>query len=376
MPVFEPLRPTVKISTYPSTQPSTLAFLNVATTLSTTHFLLIDANVKSLPPSYSKILLRASATKEYENAVLSTGGVLLPNSTTTESICVTTFDETTPLLRTKSIHFPSTPFLVRTDSLVKSMNGIRIDVPIEMAISLALWTKSGMPTFAIPSSSSDSIVDYNCDRLRKAIEGEESKYFAAFEKRLKAGEGAEEGTNGRGQVMLLLSGEDELELAHPLACEMAQSVDVRVYLADTEMTSVGQRIFFPAEHSASSSAGGKKGNRRCHIEVHPLNPGEEVDSIPAKIVSEIDRLGQVEVVIYLIGGERAREFGEVLKWVGGTFGGREGGKRRKVAVEEGESEIVVIGLPKEEVQFSEWLGALPIEALRRQSLSYLHIDSN
>ena len=371
VPSFDPPRTNVKISTYPSTQPSTLAFLSIATTLSTPYFLLIDANVRSLSPSYSKTLLRATATKEYENAVLGIGGMLLPNSTTTESICATTLDEDTPLLRTKSIHFPSTPFLVRTDSLVQSMNGIRIDVPIEMAISLALWTKSGMPTFAIPLSASDSMVDYNCDRLRRAIVGEEMKYYAAFERRTKMGEAGEEKSRREGQVMILLSGEDELELAHPLACEMAQSVDVRVYLADSEMASVGQRIFFPAEHSSSSNAGGKKGNRRCHIDVHPLNPGEEVDSIPAKIVSEIDRLGQVEVVIYLIGGERARELGEVLKWVGGTFGG----KRKKGVVEEGESEIVVIGLPKEEVQFSEWLGALPIEALRRQSSPPLSIEA-
>lgn len=375
IPPFEPTRPTVKISTYPSNQPPALSLLNIAATLSPEYLLFVDANVRPLIPSFTKTLLRATGTKEYGNAVLGTGGLMLPNSTTTESYCAT--DDTAPLLRTKSVHFPSTPFLVAKDSLPDILNGLRTDVPVEMAISLALWTKRGMPTFAIPLGETEAVVDYSCERLRKAIEGEESKYYAAFEMGHRIVDGGSEATEEkRGQVMMLLSGEDELELAHPLACGLAQSLDVRVYLADTDTTAVEQRIFFPPEHSSSSSSAGsngKKGSWRCHLEVSPLNLGDEADSIPGKIVSEIDRLGQVEVAIYLTGGERAREFSEVLKWVGGTFGIGQGGKRRKSAAEEGEREIIVIGLPKEEVQFSEWLGALPLDALRRQSIYSLHV---
>lgn len=348
----------VQHAPYPVERAPVIAVIQSARTITTDHVLYVDGSQYSLPSSYAKTLLRASGTKEYAAAVLSTGGLVLPPVTSTvPATCNSTVDPLLPLLRTASVHFPSTPFLLKTAWLTPLSNGIRLDLPIEAALAVALWTKQGTPTFALPMGIADTSVDTGCARLRKQIEGEQvqlSTLFASLLAKETAGEGAQKD----GTIVLLLSGDEELALAHKLACGLAQTHDLRVYLADSDTSSYGPKIFFPPSRQSRSPTS------RCHLDVIPLLP-DETESIPGLIVVELDSLTRVELVIYLLGGERDREFGEVLKWAGGIFAVGQGGTRRGKAQMEREDGMVVVGLRRDEVEYSDWMATLPIEGLRR-----------
>ncbi|KAK4703305.1 hypothetical protein P7C70_g2908, partial [Phenoliferia sp. Uapishka_3] len=364
--------PLVSLLQYPPTRPAALALILASSSVTTPHMVIIDAQLDVMKSSYVRTLLRASGTKEYGSALLSAGGLVLPISSSSRlATCLVSDGSPDSLDRTAAIHAPSTPFLIQTEWLTPLSNGLRTDLPLEVGIALALWTKSGIPSFGIPVPWDEGRRDFGCERLRRNVAGSEAKLGLLF-RRVKssartgpvASETKEGGAEGDeiqqdGTVVILLSGDDELELAHQLACGFAQEQDLRVYVADSESAAQGPHVFFPTSTSDATSGG-----TRCHLDIHPLGTGAPGESIQLAVIAELRKIGKVELAIYVGDGARGREFGEVMKWSEGQFGVRMGGKRRSRARVEQEGGLVAIPLLKEDVVHSEWMSALPMEALR------------
>ncbi|KAI5475594.1 glycosyl transferase family 2 protein [Pseudohyphozyma bogoriensis] len=353
--------PSVALFPYPSPSGPAMHILSTLPSLTTSYLLILSADLTSLQKSYTQTLLHATLTKEYSHAVLSAGGLVLPvlPSSQQQPTCssAATHDHTT------SLHFPTTPFLVETSWLGSLSNGIRTDLPLEVGIALALWRKSAVPSFGIPIEVDEQKKEWGCERVKRELEGHEGLGGAFRRRAAEVGEenaeaGLGEGDTVRekeGVVVLLLSGDDELDAAHELACELAGEKDVRIFVADSESHVGGPQAIFRG--------------KRCHLDVQALGadlPGgsSETESVQLMVVREFDLLPKVEVVIYVVDGGRGREFGEVMKWSEGVFPVRMGGKRRSKKVAEKDGGTVVIPLVKEDLEKSDWIGALPIEALR------------
>lgn len=374
--------PSVSLVTYPTSRASGLAVVLLASGHAASDYLLVvDGNVDSIQSSYVKTLLRASGTKSYGSALLSGGGIVLPLSTsssTTAATCLVTDGTANSLDRTTPIHAPSTPFLLQTTWLTPLSNGFRTDVPLEVGLALALWTKAGIPAFGLPIPVGEKKKDFGCERLRRSLIGREITLGGLFRREKAAGaglpgkkndasakDGDPEGTEEpAGAIVMFLSGDEELALAHPVACGFAQNNVVRVYVADSESAAQGPHVFFPETEGETHGSIG--GGTRCHLDVTPLGTGAVGDSIQLLVVEELDRIGKVEVVLFVSDGDRGREFGEVMKWSEGVFGVRSGGKRRGRRKTDEEGGVVVIPLEKTDMAHAEWLTALPLEALRRE----------
>ncbi|KAM0752055.1 hypothetical protein T439DRAFT_379182 [Meredithblackwellia eburnea MCA 4105] len=398
---MEKFGPSVSLIPYPPTQPPALAIVLLSSsTIATDFVLVIDGNVDSIRSSYARTMLKLALTKEYRHALLSAGGLVLPVSSSSRLSTCRVADG--KMDRTAAIHAPSTPFLVGTRSLAAPSisNGLRTDVPLEVSLALALWTKEGVPSFGIPVPSEEGKRDWGCERLRRAVGGRESRLGPLFRRdprpsslresvvRGGAGEGEGEGEGEQqqqqraegemmlekdGTVVLLLSGDAELELAHPLACGFAQEHDVRVFVSDSESAAQGPHVFFPSSSSSSatyrdfdSPGGGGVGSdgARCHLDIHPIGTGSSGESIQLLVVEEFDKVDKIEVVLYAMDGDRGREFGEVLKWSEAVFGVKMGGRRRGRKKVDAEGGTVVVPLTKADLVQAEWISALPIESLR------------
>ncbi|GAA5868386.1 hypothetical protein JCM8547_002174 [Rhodosporidiobolus lusitaniae] len=319
------------------------------------------------------------------------------------------------------------------------LQGLSLTLPLEAALSAALHTKHAVPVFAIPiplatpAGKTESVDGWACERLRRSLVadpgaaalfvpenggGEGIRRLRASGERKKGGlaiggEGkerpktaAEEADEARsellqrGTVVVLLSGREELEQARAVACRWAGSVgrkraagggeggetDLKVVVADYDVAEAAKE----EARSSSSSAFGAGGAGSCHLELTPLGSSSSPSStasgssstsepISLALVDLLDSLIPAPAfVLYLSDGPRAREFEEVLRWMGGVFGPRKGGAEERWSRVRAERELLkgvggdgrgrgratVVGMKGEEVRRAEWLGALELEALR------------
>ncbi|GAA5972011.1 hypothetical protein JCM21900_001996 [Sporobolomyces salmonicolor] len=465
--VLAPFQPLVGTLPYSPSQPPLLALAQAAQGQITTSFLLfVDGHLpatSALGKDYVKTLLHAAGTKEYGAALLSAGGLSLrssspasPSSSFSSASCI--FPALSSPATASPISVPSTPFLLplswllprsHTASSSPSQNerpitltsptilqGLPLaSLPLELALSSALWSKSAIPAYALPIPFGVSVNDgaavdgWSCERLRRNLEGEDLRGEKALVRGMLsrekgAGEGlrrikgdrkkggmagtANAGTRSspseeamertrrmrEGSFVLLLSGKEELEAARKVACRFAAGADeeveggagdedgaerphreLRVVVADYD----------PAQDHTRDSMG-------CHLDVTPLGllpSSSDADadsetanssasaSISLALVDLLEtRLSpSPAVVLYLTDGPRAREYEEVLRWLGGHFGAKKGGggeRWSRIRAEReltrggelGRGRMTVVGMGREELGRAEWMGTLGIEALR------------
>ncbi|SCV74468.1 BQ2448_8107 [Microbotryum intermedium] len=392
--------PSVSVQAYPPGRPPIVAFLEaVVPAVTTESILFVDGHLDHIDTNYVPRLLHASGTKEYRASLLASGGLLLPTSLDAPptqchgagSSSRRDVDEQLHHQRSKRIHIPTSPFLFQASWMKAISNGVRTDIEIEAAIPLGLWTKAGIPAYALPvplfTSLGPHVVPklasstFGCERLKRALQGvgTDRRIGPLFRAEAVGGGGlgfASSQAYGSkaiddpfvagklfardlGAIVILLSGEEELADASVLACGLAQENDVRVYVADLPRgkRAGGKRVLFD---DADTGA-------HCHMDVHPLGSGKEGDSVSLAVLDELDSVGRVAVAIYLSDGHRGREFEEVLKWNRGILGKGRGGRRRAKKEMEAEKATVIISLDKHEMQLADWIAALPLDALRRKS---------
>jgi hypothetical protein len=358
-----------------------LALLNASYTIADPTTLIVLSSSLPLVPSYAETLLRVAATKEYAATVLTTSGIVLPAS------CISS-TEASSTSKTKKIDIPTSPFLIQTSWLPPISNEMRKDVSLEIGITLGLWKRGGIPIYSVPLVLDGSRgreeeamkCEYLIDELDRRIVvfgqagggGLRARVGASSVRgRLREGlsvvkgwlddDGEEDQEEEDGIVVLLLSGQEELELSRPMACGLASIHDLRIYLADAD----DGDVYVPPLDSSGS----------CNLDIHRLSTTPTSD-LPVVVIEEFSTLPRIEVVLYLVDGERGREYGEVLKWSAGVFGAASGGGRKSRKEMENERGLVVIGLGRDEVEYAEWIGALPLEALRRESVILLLLYSH
>lgn len=317
---------------------------------------------------------------------------------------------------------------------------------LEIGLSWALWTKSGIPTYAIPlpllgggdgkkgveeekgrvdgwvcerfkrnlrrtgelgvgeeggggiedvrrgygegKGGGEGLRRIKGDRLKGGAVGKTAKVATTSTKEKNALERAKE--MKKGSFVLLLSGKEELDAIRGIACRFARGggSDSSEFGDELE-ESVGDRelrIVVADWNGREDQEWENRENGLCHLEITPLahstatNGGGTEASISLPLIDMLDSTIEPTpaVVMYLSDGTRAREFEEVLKWMGGIFGVRKGGERvsrvrmEKESVQGGEGgkgRMTVIGIEREESSRADWIGALPIEALRREFLA-------
>ncbi|KDE08140.1 hypothetical protein MVLG_01621 [Microbotryum lychnidis-dioicae p1A1 Lamole] len=388
-PPIKTFGPAVSVQAYPPGRPPVVALLEAVVPTTTTEFILfVDGHLDTIDTNYVARLLHASGTKEYRASLLASGGLVLPTSLDAPptqchgagSTSGRDVDEQLHHQRSKRIHIPTTPFLVQTSWMKAISNGIRTDMEIEAAIPLGLWTKAGIPAYALPVPFVPQLASstFGCERLKRALQdvGTDRRIGPLFRAEAAGGGGlgfassqaygsraiddpfvaGKKFARDLGAIVILLSREEELADASVLACGLAQENDVRVYVADLPRgkRSGGRRILFD---DADTGA-------HCHMNVRPLGSGKEGDSVSLAVLDELDNVGRVAVAIYLADGHRGREFEEVLKWNRGILGKGRGGRRRTKKEMEAESATVIISLDKHEMQVADWIAALPLDALR------------
>ncbi|GAA6059230.1 hypothetical protein JCM10212_006623 [Sporobolomyces blumeae] len=490
--VLSPFHPLVATLPYSPGHPPLLTLAQAAQSDITTAFIVfVDAHLPStspsssgaavpLPKDYVKVLLHAFGTKEYSSSLLSSGGLYISTSSVSSpssGLSITDMRCVHPAYsnaqkKTERISVPSTPFLLPTqwllprshssspenevDSIsVRSptvLQGLPLSsLPLEIAMSLALWTKSAIPAYAIPlplaarTDSSDrtaksdlSGVDgWNCEKFKRSLEREPTaatrsdglleRVRQSFVERSGAGEGLKRIQGDRkkgglrigsaasgkrkmatsvterahlmrkGSFVLLVSGRDEVEAVSKVACRFSNGVDeddgfdvanqeggggrgdaghhreVRIVASDWDDERDGE--WLRSLHATDSAHGAGS----CHLEVTPLTTTattpEASISLPLIDMLDTNLSPPPAFVLYLTDGPRAREFEEVLKWMGGIFSVKKGGERWSRVRAEKEAvgltadgtdkgRMTVVGMSAEEARRAEWVGALPIEALR------------
>ena len=486
----------VSTAPYRSTIPPVVALADAARDLvSTSYVLFVDGHVRATEvlgrdKGYVKALLHASGTKEYGSALLTAGGVTLPASHhhAAGALGPGSAAQCVFPVRTggtaQRLTAPSLPFLAPTSwllprdpsraSTTSVLQGLATDLPLELALAAALWTKHAIPTFALPLVSADApsspaLDGYACDRLQRSLAtsprvaslfepaqgggaglrilqaaGDRSKGGAQARREWTLAERAEEQRArllGTGTVVVLVSGRDELDAVRGLACRfagMAAGGSLAAAAAGDE----------DDERGPGSSDGGVRrdfkvlvadydparerdepptasGSSSCHLDLTPIGAlpsrpsststsssstrTEPDEPVSLALVDALDALDPPPAfVLFLSDGTRAREFDEVLRWMGGFFGVRGGGaggtsggasgggggggeRLSRVRAEremlkgvgagaagEGEGKAgeprgrgrpTIVGMTRSEAKRAEWIGALDLEALRRASLS-------
>ncbi|GAA5886405.1 hypothetical protein JCM6882_001628 [Rhodosporidiobolus microsporus] len=251
-------------------------------------------------------------------------------------------------------------------------------------------------------------------RLRSS--GDRLKGGASAAVSLSAAEAADEERSrllSEGTVVLLLSGREEVEAARRVGCRFAAGLgggggasgkggarartDLKVVVADYDLARAAK------DEDADEAGAGAGG---CHLEFTPLGSASSSSStssssssssgsttgepISLALVDLLDALSPAPAfVLYLTDGPRAREFEEVLRWMGGVFGPRRGAGGERWSRVKAEREVLkgvigagakgedegeggsrgrgrptVVGMRREEVRRAEWVGALEVEALR------------
>lgn len=248
------------------------------------------------------------------------------------------------------------------------------NVPIEVGLSLSLWTEQGIPTFVLPLEQNEGprvvTTALSCSRLRKRIAGEEHELARSFRRGFEdvvnpaeedsldlgvkddVGRAVAGKSFAEGVMVLLLSGNDELELVKRFACRLSKGNRLRIYVADLKG---GRRTTFDA-------------GDQCRLELLPvaLKAGRGSDAFSRVVEQELGKVGPIEVIFFLRDGQRGEQFGDILRKAGGIMGDRSEGRwnGRRSDVESGGT--VVIGLRTREVEAAEWISTLSIEAIRRE----------
>ncbi|GAA5829833.1 hypothetical protein JCM5353_003427 [Sporobolomyces roseus] len=447
--VLSSFGPLVSILDYSPNQPPLLALANAATSTITTNFILfVDGHLPSssqISKDYVRVMLHAFGTKEYSASVLSAGGLSISTSSSRKTprsnpdTCIYPSHDTAKKNKAISqrITVPSTPFLFPVAWLLPRsyssppsssnskeqtitptsptiLQGIPLSLPLEIALTSALWTKSGIPVYALPlslGSESNGIDGWACERLKRNLEGSDEdglklrtresfmvhknggeglrriqgdrkKGGVSSKKAIKLEKNAMERAKEmrKGSFVILLSGREELEATRKVACRFSGGFDHsddEVLGGDFEVGDRELRVVV-ADWGERDQELEDQENGECHLEITPLTTAGSSSSDVSISLPLIDMLDSSlypppAFVLYLSDGNRAREFEEVLKWMGGMFGVRRGGERlsrirmEKEAIGGGEGNkgrMTVVGIEKEEVRRAEWIGALPIEALR------------
>ncbi|GEM10895.1 glycosyltransferase 2 [Rhodotorula toruloides] len=431
-----PYRNILSTVTYTSPQPPILALAQAAqSTIPSDYLLFIDAYLpvqgrsEFLSKDYVWTLLHASGTREYGSSLLTAGGVAISSSPSFDTRCVY------PTSHTERIAVPSLPFLLPTSWLLPRdpsrpdatsvLQGLSTSLPIEVALSAALWTKHAIPIYAIPFPSFEDGDTASCDRLRRNLDafpaqkqlfaphygaGEGLRRIQASGDRKKGGvksgrektllERAEDERSRllqTGTAVLLLSGEEELEAVRKMACRFAaRAGDARLAATgDGDDDEAPRRpvqdfkiVIADYDTSTSSSSSlSDSDSPACHLDLTPLGPtpsstsSSSSEPISLALLDLLDSLlPSPGFILYMSDGPRAREYEEVLRWIGGRFGPRKGGERLGraraeremlkgvVGAEEaagtGRGRPTVVGMAKEAARRAEWIGALDLEALR------------
>ncbi|GAA5832065.1 hypothetical protein JCM11251_002805 [Rhodosporidiobolus azoricus] len=459
----------ITTTTYSPSQPPIVALAKAAQTQVASDWILyVDGNMpspssspsssaadSSLPKDYAKTLLHAAHTSEYSAALLTGGGLYLPPPPSADSPppapqCIYPSSSASTIRSTHPLTLPSLPFLLSTSWLLpvsstsnpnkppqSILQGLNTQLPLEIALAAALWTKHAIPVWGIPTSlhaGGKNVDGWACERLKRSVLGGDEEagrsISALFAPHVGGGEGLRRlqssgdrlkggaslsSAGGRekmtkaeladeersrllseGTLVLLLSGREEVEAARKVGCRFASSLggsggeagaggartDLKIVVADYDLAQ--------AAKDAAAEDGG------CHLEFTPLGSASSSSEAGTSTTNEAISLALVDLldslspspafVLYLTDGPRAREFEEVLRWMGGIFGPRGGGERwsrvkaerellkgltagRTVGGDDGQggkgrARPTVVGMRKEEVRRAEWMGALEVEALR------------
>lgn len=219
--------------------------------------------------------------------------------------------------------------------------------------------------------------EQKCKDLSKSIEGEELKLGQLFRKtRGTLGQGIrpegnrEDSTNGSTEasnlIVVLLSGDSELQHAYPLICGLAGRHEVRLYLADSDI--YGTQVYFPSSKTTPMGSPSSTLQSRCHLDIIPIRYSPTTHSISDFLDEEFRQLrkDKVSIVLYLADGERATEF-EATK-SRRALGLRQGRRRARVGTgkETDDGVAVYIGLSKRDIGAADWMAALTMEGLRRK----------
>ncbi|KAM0786797.1 hypothetical protein ACM66B_002231 [Microbotryomycetes sp. NB124-2] len=339
--------PSVEFALYAASETAPVALLRSAASTTSEHVLLIDGAFRRLASSYVKSMLRVAGTKEYNSMLLTGGGMQLPLVPTDEgTLCVRL-----PIERTVAVQVPTQPTLVHSSWLADIVpDGVRTDLPLQAALSLALWSQTGRQAVAIPlasafgKSSDSTALNSDCERTLQTLAGQERQLGALF--RSKANKSAALDGQGRrkpGSMAVLLGEASELEHVHEIACGVAQDSRVQLFVVDSQDTGGGGVL--------QADFG-----QRCHLEVQRV---EATD-----VVKRLQDLGQVDVAVYLADSPAVVTFDEALSTLGADFGPKRGGLRRSRAEVDSDAAPVAIVLTRDEWQEAQWMSALPLEALR------------
>ncbi|GAA5848896.1 hypothetical protein JCM9279_004658 [Rhodotorula babjevae] len=476
----------VSAAPYRASVPPVVALADAARDLvSTGYVLFVDGHVRATDVlgrerGYVKALLHASGTKEYGSALLTAGGVALPQShhhaagalgpgSAAQCVFPVRTSGTAQRLAAPSLPFlaPTSWLLPRDPSRASStsvLQGLATDLPLELALAAALWTKHAIPTFALPLSSPDApaspaLDGYACDRLQRSLAaspgvaslfepahgggqglrilqaaGDRSKGGAQARREWTLAERAEEQRArllGTGTVVVLVSGRDELDAVRGLACRfagMAASGSAAAAAAagdngedDERGQDSSDRVrrdfkVFVADYDPARERDEPPpaaGSSSCHLDLTPIGAlpsrssstssssssasTEPDEPVSLALVDALDALDPPPAfVLFLSDGLRAREFDEVLRWMGGFFGVRGGGgtasggaggerlsraraeremlkgvgggsaseDEGKAGVPKGRGRPTIVGMTRGEAKRAEWIGALDLEALR------------
>ncbi|GAA5944857.1 uncharacterized protein JCM15063_003019 [Sporobolomyces koalae] len=322
-----------------------------------------------------------------------------------------------------AVSTPSEPVAI-TSTSPTILQGLSTALPLEIGLAFALWTKSSIPVNALPLPLSSSALDtagvdgWSCQRLERNLQSVPDASVrdavrVGFSIETGAGDGLRkikgDRTKGgiapskphtkldshaahranemrKGSFVLLLSGRDELDAVRKIACRFANGVDLSDaidFSRDGEADGIADRELriVVADWNSQDQALEDQAHEECHLEIIPLlgstSAAAPDTSISLPLIDMLDTTldPAPAVVLYLSDGPRAREFEEVLKWMGGVFGVSKGGERlSRIRMEkeligtggqdDGKGKMTVVGIEREEVQRAEWIGALPIEALR------------
>jgi hypothetical protein len=318
-----------------------------------------------LSPGYIQALAHADGTSEYGGALLSSGGLVFKNNN--EAICVAdrhSPDDSprdqfslSPLLRSARIHLPIAPFLVRRSWLASTdfQVSARGDLPFSSSIALALNRESGIPTYAIPFSSpaSDGLNvsisgdGWATDGCKKALGQLDSDAEAHLAKTLRApvlsGDRTLLAGEDSGTVAVIAGSIDDLDDLAELACGLNASNEAKLLLL--------MRKGLPWPRN-------KRKAGRCRMPVEVIRDDLTASkTLDLALASRLEQLGDIDAVFYIDNGQEELWIEASLKRVGAVFG-----NTGSLASQAGAP--AAIGLPREELGYTDWISALPGESLR------------
>ncbi|KAK4052708.1 hypothetical protein OIV83_001995 [Microbotryomycetes sp. JL201] len=338
--------PSVEFVLYSASESAVEALLRSAGSSTSDHLLLIDGAFRRLASSYAKSMLRVAGTKEYSSMLLTGGGMRLPLVPTDDgATCVRL-----PIERTIAIQIPTQPTLMHSSWLAElAPDGVRTDLPLQAALSLAMWAQSARQAVAIPlasafgKSADATALTADCEKTLQTLVGQERRLGALFRKKSSSSAASTSSAGRRkpGAFVVLLGDSSELEHVHEIACGVAQDSRVHVLIIQEGLTG-----------SVDVSTFGQK----CHLDAQPIARNDVVDRLVT--------LGQIDVALYLADGPAVSVFDEALVTLDADFGPKRGAARRSAAEVDGDVAPVAVVLSSNELQEAQWMSALPLEALR------------